>query len=165
MILSGKIDDPAEAFQKTYHHKQNQATLLRAAVRQNRATKEERRLLAKLDAELENFERKKRFLVDRDFGPSVGKIQDMEESAKFFSQFTAVSFFVITTASLLFVLNYFIHLSVDVLPLVVPATLIFLGWIWFSERDWLLHRAGRHWSEMAKDLRESLSKKKDKDEK
>jgi len=150
MNITGKVDDPAEVFEKTYRHKQNQATLLRSAVRQNRATKEERRQLAKLEEELKSFDQ------------SPIDIEEWESVFKFLIRLPVLIFWLVTNLSLLFLLCYFAHLPLTAILFVVPAALIFLIWIWSAEHDRFFRRATNHWNEMVEDFGKLLSKRRNK---
>lgn len=44
---------------------------------------------------------------------------------------------------------------------VIPATFLFMVWIWWRENRWFMHSAGMLWQEMSKDLQNLISGRKD----
>jgi len=161
--VSGNIDERIELVEKEREDKQSQVILLRTTVRQNLATKSDQRLLARLETELEEIQMFRDLLVahrDLHGRSEFQRFSKRKKLVKFL--FRPVLVFLMTNASLLYVLCYFAHVPAKVCLFVIPASLVFLGWIWYTERNRFLRSANRHWEEMSNDIGKLLSKRKDK---
>jgi|GEM_PF-2397861 len=163
--LLGKRKAAAEKLVETYQDKHTEIVLLRAAMRKNGITKTDSKRLAGLESQLKEIGKRKRYIGDRRFPSDLYEPDDLAAADRLWDDLVQMPFIMsllLVNASLLFLLCYFAHVPQQYYPLIIPTTVIFSIWIWSSEKDRFLLRAGNHWKEMADDFSESVKKRRTK---
>jgi phage shock protein A len=110
---------------------------------------------------IEEMERKMQGLPRTEELPEGEESSSPEEMTKLVTQLGFALVWLVLNISLLYLLCYFAHLPYPLALAVIPATFVFLGWIWWRENKWFFHHAGILWHEMSKDFRNLNSKRKD----
>ena len=90
--------------------------------------------------------------------PGIEELARRKEMTRLATQLGFALVWLVLNISLLYLLCYYAHLPYPLALGVIPATCLFLGWIWWRENSWFLHHAAILWREMLKDLRNLYSK-------